>query len=196
MNEPVLSPQIRQVMEALEANNMTAHYLPRADQVVAFVQQLIPEGAVVSNGGSVTLAQTGVMDHLASGRYQYLDRSKVSGEELGRLYRQVFSADWYLASANANRIAAISFGPAHVLLIAGVNKIVPDLHAAVRRVRETVAPKNAVRLGLKTPCALTGQCADCKSPDRICCSALILRRQREAFKGRIHVLLVGEELGY
>ena len=76
MNEPVLSPQIRQVMEALEANNMTAHYLPRADQVVAFVQQLIPEGAVVSNGGSVTLAQTGVMDHLASGRYQYLDRSK------------------------------------------------------------------------------------------------------------------------
>ena len=210
MNEPVLSPQIRQVMEALEANNMTAHYLPRADQVVDFVQQLIPEGALVSNGGSVTLVQTGVMDHLAGGRYRYLDRSKVSGEELARLYRQVFSADWYLASANAitqqgeiyeldanaNRIAAISFGPAHVLLIAGVNKIVPDLHAAVRRVRETVAPRNAVRLGLKTPCALTGQCADCKSPDRICCSALILRRQREAFKGRIHVLLVGEELGY
>ena len=210
MNETALSPQIRQVTEALKANNMTPHYLPKADQVVPFVRQLVPEESVVSNGGSVTLAQTGVMDLLASGCYRYLDRSKVQGEELARLYRQVFSADWYFASANAltqqgeiyeldanaNRIAAISFGPAHVLLIVGINKIVPYLHAAARRVRQITAPKNAVRLGLKTPCALTGQCADCRSPERICCSTLILRRQRESLKGRIHVLLVGEELGY
>ena len=149
-----------------------------------------------------------LMDHLASGRYQYLDRSKVSGEELGRLYRQVFSADWYLASSNAvtekgelfnvdgnsNRVAAITFGPKNVLLIVGCNKIVPDLAAAQARVKTIAAPANTIRLNCKTPCAVTGQCADCHSPARVCCTTTIHQFQR--VKGRIKVLLVGEPLGF
>ena len=68
--------RIQRTMEALRANNMEAYYVKAAAEVRPFVEQMIPEGAVVSNGGSVSLAETGVMDLLASGRYQYLDRSK------------------------------------------------------------------------------------------------------------------------
>ena len=172
--------RIQRTMEALRANNMEAYYVKTAAEVRPFVEQMIPEGAVVSNGGSVSLAETGVMELLASGRYQYLDRSKVTGEELDALFRQVFSADWYLASTNAvteagelynvdgtaNRVAAMTFGPKNVLLV----------------------------VGCKTPCAVTGTCADCHSPARICCTTTIHRYQR--IPGRIKVLLVGEPLGF
>ena len=200
--------RIQRTMEALRANNMEAYYVKAAAEVRPFVEQMIPEGAVVSNGGSVSLAETGVMDLLASGRYQYLDRSKVTGEELDALFRQVFSADWYLASTNAvteagelynvdgtaNRVAAITFGPRNVLLVVGCNKIVKDIHAAARRVKEIAAPANTDRLNCKTPCAVTGTCADCHSPARICCTTTIHRYHR--IPGRIKVLLVGEPLGF
>ena len=200
--------RIQRTMEALRANNMEAYYVKTAAEVRPFVEQMIPEGAVVSNGGSVSLAETGVMDLLASGRYQYLDPSKVTGEELDALFRQVFSADWYLASTNAvteagelynvdgtaNRVAAMTFGPKNVLLVVGCNKIVKDIHAAARRVKEIAAPANTDRLNCKTPCAVTGTCADCHSPARICCTTTIHRYQR--IPGRIKVLLVGEPLGF
>ena len=198
----------RRVIEALKANNMEGWYLPRADQVRDFVAQLIPAGATGANGGSMTLAETGVMDLLAGGSYNFLDRSKVSGEAQDRLYRQVFSADWYLASANAiteageiynvdgnsNRVAAITFGPKNVLLVAGCNKIVKDLAAAKDRVEAIAAPANTVRLSCATPCAATGRCEHCHSPARICCTTTIHSFQR--VPGRIKVLLVGEPLGF
>lgn len=200
--------RIQRTMEALRANNMEAYYVKTAAEVVPFVEQMIPAGATVSNGGSVSLSETGVMDLLASGRYHYLDRSKVSGEALEQLFRDVFSADWYLASTNAvtengelynvdgtsNRVAAMTFGPKNVLLIVGCNKIVKDIHAAARRVKEIAAPANTNRLGCKTPCAVTGTCADCHSPARICCTTTIHRYQRIA--GRIKVLFVGQPLGF
>ena len=199
----------KRVIAALKANNMEGWYLPDAAGVREFVEKLIPEGAVVSSGGSMTLAETGVIDLLGSGRYQYLDRSKATtGEEIGRLYRQAFSADWYLASANAiteageiynvdgnsNRVAAITFGPANVLLVAGCNKIVKDLAAAKERVEAIAAPANTVRLSCATPCAVTGKCEHCHSPARICCTTTIHSFQR--IPGRIKVLLVGEPLGF
>ena len=200
--------RIQRTMEALRANNMEAYYVKAAAEVRPFVEQMIPEGAVVSNGGSVSLAETGVMDLLASGRYQYLDRSKVTGEELHALFRQVFSADWYLASTNAvteagelynvdgtaNRVAAITFGPRNVLLVVGCNKIVKDLAAAKERVEAIAAPANTVRLNCATPCAVSGKCEHCHSPARICCTTTIHSFQR--VPGRIKVLLVGEPLGF
>lgn len=94
---------------------------------------------------------------------------------------------------SANRIAALAYGPQNVLIVAGYNKIVPDLAAADARVRAMAAPANAARLACKTPCAVTGKCEDCHSPARICCSTLICAQQR--VPGRIKVILVGEELG-
>lgn len=206
--EQILEKRIRRTMDALRANNMEAYYVKTAAEVRAFVEQLVPAGATVSNGGSVSLAETGVMELLAGGRYHYLDRSKAQGDELAGLYRQVFSADWYFASANAvteageiynvdgnaNRVAAITFGPKNVLLVVGCNKLVKDMPAAEERVRQIAAPANTARLGCKTPCAVTGKCEDCHSPGRICCTAVVHRYQRE--QGRIKVLLVGEPLGF
>lgn len=200
--------RIQRTMKALEANNMKAYYVEKAADVAEFVKQLVPEGATVANGGSMTLAETGVMALLDSGRYHFLDRTKVSGSELEALYRQVFSADWYFTSSNAiteegelfnvdgnaNRVAAITFGPKNVLVVAGCNKIVDDLAAAEARVKAIAAPSNTARLSCKTPCAVTGKCENCHSPGRICCTTTIHRYQRLA--GRIQVLLVGEALGY
>ena len=206
--EQILEKRIRRTMDALRANNMEAYYVKTAAEVRAFVEQLVPAGATVSNGGSVSLAETGVMELLAGGRYHYLDRSKAQGDELAALYRQVFSADWYFASANAvteageiynvdgnaNRVGAITFGPKNVLLVVGCNKLVKDMPTAEERVRQIAAPANTARLGCKTPCAVTGKCEDCHSPGRICCTAVVHRYQRE--QGRIKVLLVGEPLGF
>ena len=154
------------------------------------------------------LAQT--QDLLRSGAYHFLDRGApgLTPEDIGKIYRQIFSADCYFASANAvteagevlnvdgnaNRVAAITFGPASVILVVGSNKIVKDLAAADARVKAVAAPANAKRLSCKTPCAVTGQCENCQSPGRICCTYVLHRYQR--VPGRIKVILVGQELGY
>ena len=95
---------------------------------------------------------------------------------------------------NANRVSAIAQGPKHVLVIVGMNKICVDADAAMKRARNVAAPINAQRFGLSTPCAKTGACMDCKSPDTICCQFLITRYSRHA--DRIHVILVNDVLGF
>ena len=119
-----------------------------------------------------------------------------------------YDADFFLASANAmtedgilvnidgnsNRVSAIAQGPRHVLLIVSMNKIAKDLDGAMKRARNIAAPINAQRFGLSTPCAKTGACMDCKSPDTICCQFLITRYSRH--KDRIFVILVNDSLGF
>ena len=211
MDEPlysVVEKRIQRTMKALQANNMEAYYVKTAAEVAPLVRQLAPAGSTVAAGGSMTLAQCGVMELLAGGEYYFLDRTGLQGEELQKLYRQVFSADCYFSSCNAvteqgelynvdgnaNRVAALAFGPASVICVAGYNKIVPDLAAAEARVKAIAAPANAARLHCKTPCAVTGQCENCKSPARICCTTLVQAYQR--IPGRVKVILVGESLGY
>ena len=94
----------------------------------------------------------------------------------------------------ANRVAALCFGPESVLVIAGMNKVMGDLDSAIARARQVAAPANAQRFDIKTPCAVTGSCGDCTSPDCICCQMVITRACRPA--GRIKVILVGEDLGF
>lgn len=218
-----MNDEIRSIIEktaaALEKNNMKAFIAETKEEALAIVKTLIKDGDTVASGGSVTLKETGVSDLLASGKYTFLDRTGLSGDELKKCYRAAFSADVYFSSANAitengelynvdgnaNRIAAITFGPDSVVIVAGYNKIVPDLDAAMRRVKECAAPPNAVRLGLETYCSKEGHCCNmtcsegdfadgCKSPNRMCCSFLVTSHQRA--KDRIKVILVGEKLGY
>ena len=161
------------------------------------------------------------MELLRSGDYEYLDRSApgLSRDEVEEIYRRSFFSDVYLMSANAitengelynvdgnsNRVAALLYGPRRVIVIAGINKIVPDLPAAIARVKTIAAPKNCVRLSCDTPCFHTGECislsrpdslmADgCDSNDRVCCNYVVTTKQRKP--GRIHVLLVNETLGF
>ena len=95
---------------------------------------------------------------------------------------------------NANRVSAIAFGPAHVIVVAGMNKIVKSEEDALSRAKNIAAPINAQRFGLTTPCAKTGACYDCKSHDTICCQTLITRYSKH--DGRIKVILVNEDLGF
>lgn len=212
--------RIRRVMDALEENNMQAYYAPTCADAVKIAKELLQPGDVISCGGSVTLDETGVMDLMRCGDYEFLDRTAAkTPEEREKLYREVFSSDVFLTGTNAvtehgelynvdgngNRVSAMIFGPKSVIVVAGVNKIVPDLSAAVQRVKAVAAPQNAKRLGCQTPCAKTGQClalqqgktglcSGCSAPQRICSSYTVLGWQQQ--KGRIKVILCGEELGY
>ena len=200
--------RMERTADALRKNNMEATCVKTAQDVVPVVRSLLHPGDVVSNGGSVSLAETGVMDLLRSGEYRFLDREGLSGDELGRVYRNAFSADAYFASANAvtdageifnvdgngNRVAAIAFGPKKVILVVGCNKLVADLHEAETRLETLAAPANTKRLSCATPCRETGVCAHCHSPARVCCTYTVQRFQRQ--KGRIHVILVAEPLGF
>lgn len=215
-----MNERIERTMKALERNNFKPYYCETKGEALTLLETLIPKGATVSHGGSVTLDEIGARELIGNGSYNYLDRSKcATREEQQQLYRDTFSADVFLTSSNAvtengelynvdgnaNRVSAIAFGPKSVISIVGVNKLVKDLDAAIRRVKTIAAPKNAVRIGLDTYCAKKGQCASlsmecpqmadgCHSPARICCSYLVSGQQRE--KDRIKVILVNEELGY
>ncbi|MBN2219843.1 MAG: lactate utilization protein [Kosmotogaceae bacterium] len=183
-------------------------YFPDSEMVVDAVSKLVPDGATVSAGGSLTLQETGVSNLLKSGKYNFLDRDSVSGdEEKKRIMLSAFEADYYLCSANAitesgeillldgngNRAAAVTFGPDKVILIVGVNKVVSDLDAGIKRIK-SIAPMNAKRLNLHTPCAESGLCSDCNSDERICeIYSIIVDSRRRPW--RYTVILVGEELG-
>lgn len=219
MEEKMMN-KIEKTMERLRAHNMAAYYVETKEEVVPLLKTLMNEGETVSHGGSVTLAECGVIDMLNSGDYNYLDRSKAqSREETEEIYRKAFTADTYLTSANAvtengllynvdgnsNRVAAILYGPKQVIFVCGYNKIVKDLDEAVVRLKTIAAPMNTKRLQCDTYCAKEGECLavgrdasfmcdGCKSPQRICCNYVISARQRN--KDRMKVILVGEELGY
>jgi hypothetical protein len=93
-----------------------------------------------------------------------------------------------------NRVAAFAYGPGKVIIVAGRNKIVRDVDAAVDRIKNIAAPMNARRFGANTPCARTGRCSDCASPERICSITMIIEKQRQP--GRITVILVNQDLGF
>lgn len=95
---------------------------------------------------------------------------------------------------NGNRVACLCNGPDHVIIVAGMNKIVPDIQSGIARVRNIAAPPNGVRLNTNTPCAEYGRCVDCLTDDCMCCHTVVTRMCR--VPGRIKVILVGEELGY
>ncbi|MBE6778479.1 MAG: lactate utilization protein [Ruminococcaceae bacterium] len=213
-----MNVSLEKTVENLRKNHMLVHYVATRQEVPALVRSLMPSASSVAVGGSVTLDETGVLDLLRDGTYRFLDRYApgLTRDEVEGIFRASFDADWYITSTNAiteqgelynvdgnaNRIAALAYGPRQVIVVAGVNKLVPDLAAAVHRVKTVAAPLNAKRLNKSTPCALCGQCVHpegsltegCDSPDRICASALITSRQIRS--DRIHVILVGEPCGY
>lgn len=217
-----MDTKIQKVLENLQKNNMQAYFAKDKDEALKTVESLIRKGDTVSVGGSVTLNEIGVLELLSSGEYNFLDRYKkgLTPEEIKKVFADTFAADCFICSSNAitengelynvdgncNRIAALTFGPKSVIVVAGKNKIVPTLKDAVLRVKTVAAPKNTVRLGLNTYCSKNGECVSlkvgdkygmlsgCDSPDRICATATVTSMQRN--KGRIKVIIVDEDLGY
>jgi len=205
----IIEKKAQRVVEALRRNWMSAEFVPSSTQTVEKIMGMIPDGASVGIGGSTTLGQIGLVQALAKRPIKLLNpfASQVSLEERNRITREIFSADYFLTGTNAvtengqlynidstgNRVAAMFFGPARTIVVTGHNKIVRDLHEAHRRVREWAGPMNARKLGYKTPCAETGVCTDCSSPDRICRVNVTIDKQPR--HSNIHVFIIGETLG-
>lgn len=196
----------QKVIKGLQSRNMTGYYAQDRAEALRLALQLIPEGSAVTMGGAMSAHEIGLVEALKQGNYSFIDRDAMADKRAAML--AAYDADVFLASANAitedgvmvnidgnaNRVSAIAQGPKKVLLIVGMNKVCDDLDGAMKRARNVAAPINAQRFGLSTPCAETGACMDCKSPDTICCQFLITRFSRH--KDRIHVILVNDDLGF
>ncbi len=197
-------------MKNLEKRHFECHYCKTAQEAVKLASELVPSDSTVSFGGSMTLAESGMADILKQrSDITLLDRSKAgSPEEVKEIYHKSLNADYYFMSSNAitvegelvnidgtgNRVGALIYGPEHVIILAGMNKISPSLKEAVSRVKNVASPLNANRLSRNTPCAAIGLCSDCLSPDCICSHTVITRKS--APEKRIKIILIGEPLGY
>lgn len=196
----------QKVINGLESRNMHGYYATNRKEALRQALALIPEGSSVSMGGAMSAHEIGLVAALKAGNYNFIDRDAVPDKRAAML--AAYDADVFLSSANAmtedgilvnidgnaNRVSALAQGPRKVVMIVGMNKVCDDLDGAMKRARNVAAPINAQRFGLSTPCARTGACMDCKSPDNICCQFLITRFSRH--KDRIHVTLVNERLGF
>jgi len=201
----------KKTLKALAENNISGCYVETAEDARNKVMSLIPSGSKVGYGGSLTLDQIGIKEILRKGDYNFIDfqRPGINDDDKNRLCRECLLADIFLMSSNAltiegqlvnidgtgNRVAALIFGPSKVIVVAGVNKIVPDVDAAIHRIRNYITPIHARRRDKQLPCAKTGNCVDCHAPDRSCSALVIIEHQKLKYKERIMVIIVGQELG-
>ena len=209
MNENIVKRNellAQKVIKGLESRNMSGYYAANKEEALKKALELIEEGSSVTMGGAMSAHEIGLVDAVKNGNYNFIDRDAATDKRAAML--AAYDADVFLSSANAmtedgvivnidgnsNRVSAIAQGPKKVLFIVGMNKICDDIDGAMKRARNVAAPTNAQRFGLNTPCAKTGSCMNCKSPDTICCQFLITRFSRH--EGRIHVILVNDNLGF
>ena len=205
--------RVENTLTSLRRNGFEALYLPTVEEAVSKVVGMVPEGSIVGIGGSVTLREMGLLKALEERGVELADhwearKRGASGEEVMRIRRLHLNSDVFITSTNAitetgelinvdgtgQRVAAMIFGPKKVIVVAGVNKIVGDLDEGLWRASNVASPMNAKRLSRKTPCAKTGECSDCDSPERICNITTVIHRRPRSTD--LTVILVGKELGY
>lgn len=193
-------------IKGLKSRNMQGYYAKDKKEALKIALDLIKQESTITMGGGMSVDEIGLKYALKTGNYHFIDRDEEQDKRKAML--AAYDADWFLASANAitqdgvlvnidgnsNRVSAIAQGPHHVLLIVGMNKVCADVDQAMKRARNVAAPMNAQRFDIHTPCKQTGTCLDCKSPDTICCQFLITRYSKHP--GRIHVILVNDDLGF
>ena len=197
------------IIANLKKRNMEGYFYEDSASCVRAILDLIPDGSSISWGGSASVQESGMMDALKNGSYELIDRSLAkTPEEQREIYGRTVMSDYYFMSTNAityegelvnidgngNRVACLIHGPRHVIIIAGMNKVATTLEGAFERARTMACPPNAVRLDKKTPCAATGKCGDCLSPDCVCNQIVVTRLS--VHTGRIKVFLVAEDLGF
>lgn len=196
----------QKVIKGLNSRGMSGYYAHDKEEALNLALDLIPEGSSVTMGGGMSVHEIGLVNVLKEGNYDFIDRDAYEDKRAAML--KAYDADVFLSSCNAmtedgvlvnidgnaNRVSAIAQGPKKVIFIVGMNKVCDDVDGAMKRARNVAAPINAQRFGLDTPCAKTGSCMNCKSPDTICCQFLITRYSKHP--GRIHVILVNDTLGF
>ena len=196
----------QKVIKGLQSRNMSGYYAANREEALKIALDLIPEGSSATMGGSVSAVEIGLVKALKEGNYNFIDRNEIADKRAAML--AAYDADFFLSSCNAitddgvminidgnaNRVSAIAQGPKKVIFIVGMNKVCSDVDSAMKSARNVAAVANVQRFGLSTPCSKLGVCMDCKSPDTICCQFLITRFSRH--EGRIHVILVNDNLGF
>lgn len=209
--ESSLALQAEHVIKEMKKRNFEAFYCATREEALDKALSLIEKGSVVGSGGSTTVKEIGLLPYIQShpDDYTYVDRSLAKNEQETREYHaKNILSDYYLMSTNAftadgqlvnidgngNRVSCLCFGPKHVIIVASMNKMVPTVEDAYKRIRQDACPPNASRLNLDTPCAKTGFCAECTSTSSICASFVTTRISR--YPDRIKVILVGEPLGF
>lgn len=199
------------IIKGLEKRNMEGVFCETKEDALTKTLSYIEEGSSVTWGGSMSISEIGLMDAVKNGNYEIIDRSVAKNyDEQREIFSKAVLADYYLMSSNAitldgelinidgtgNRVACLTYGPKNVIMIVGMNKVVNDVEDGIKRVRNFASPPNTLRLGLKTPCSMTGRCGDCYGDTCICSQIVVTRRQSAAMRGRIKIILVGESLGY
>ncbi len=197
------------IIKKLAIRNMTGHYRNTAAEAVELARDLVEPGQSVTWGGSVSFSESGIKAALEADGHRMIDRSQAATpEEQDAMWREQVGADWFFMGTNAitldgelvnidgnaNRLALLLHGPKHVCIIAGMNKVVADVESGLKRIRTVTCPLNAARLHTGTPCELAGVCSNCHAEKCMCCQEVITRHSRH--DGRIHVILVGEDLGF
>lgn len=194
------------IIKGLKNRNIEGYYAETAEEAKEIALGLISEGSSVTMGGCMSAREIGLVDALKEGNYNFIDRDGYEDKRAAAL--MAYDCDAFLASCNAmtedgvlvnidgnaNRVSAIAFGPKKVIFVVGMNKVCADVDSAMKRARNVAAPINAQRFDISTPCNKTGSCFDCSSPDSICCQFMITRRSLHP--GRMHVILVNENLGF
>ncbi len=197
-------------VESLGRNAFTALYCPVVDDAVNYIIEAAADAATVGFGGSMTIAGLGVQKILADQGKEILNHtsSNLSKEQKMEVMRRQLTCDLFLCSSNAltitgelinidatgNRAAAMFFGPKKVIVAIGRNKLVDgSVQDAIKRVKDYATPPNAKRLNFNTPCASTGFCSDCNSPDRLCRVTTIIDRRPRLTD--LHVLVINADLG-
>ena len=197
--------QAESIINKLHARKMEGHYCDNVEEAKELLVKLLgDEPKSVGYGGSMTLDNHGFKDAVSAAGHELIIREKLESKECKM---KLSCADAFLMSTNAitldgelvnidgagSRLAYLIYGPEKVYVIAGMNKVVTNVEDGIRRVRNIATPANTVRLGVDSPCAKTGMCANCLE-NTICCQFVVTRASR--IKDRICVILVGEELGY
>lgn len=197
------------IIKNLEKRNMEGYFFEDSASCVKAIIDMIEDGSTISWGGSESIKECGLMTALQAGNYTLFDRlTAKTPEENRELYVKAVLSDYYLMSSNAvtfdgelinidgngNRVACLIHGPKNIIMVVGMNKLVPDVASGYARVRNLASPSNAKRLGRNTPCFHTGKCGDCLSPECMCNQVVVTRRSGQP--GRIKVFFVAEELGY
>lgn len=196
------------VTEELKKRNMEGFYCENAEEAVNLILDMMEPEALISWGGSASVKEIGLLERLKETGHNLLEYPEEDRKAIGSpVFSQVVGCDYFLMGANAitlkgelvnidgasNRLSCLLHGPKHVILVAGMNKIVKTAEDGIHRIQTSVCPYIADTTNRKTPCAVTGVCTDCQSPDCMCCNIVITRRSR--YTGRIKVILVGEPLG-
>jgi hypothetical protein len=202
-----LELRAKKCVEALRKNGFDAEFLPGAAQVRERVLRECEKADSIGFGGSMTVAELGIYDELKGGGKELFDHGRVPSAEKAAARLGQLTCDLFLTGTNAvtltgvlvnldmngNRTNAMTFGPKKILVVAGSQKVVADVADAIRRIKTFVAPRNTKRLDLKTPCAATGFCEDCDSPQRICRVYSMIERKPP--HSDITVILCGEPMG-